>query len=77
VRRWQRERTVGRVGLIGRPPHRLPRTAALARRNARMPPCLHTAFGARIIRALAEGAHDSARKTEIPAMSSLFISTID
>jgi hypothetical protein len=30
-----------------------------------------------IIRALAEGAHDSARKTEIPLMSSLFISTID
>jgi len=32
---------------------------------------------AAIIRALAEGAHDSARKSEIPAMSSLFISTID
>jgi len=31
----------------------------------------------RIIRILAEGADDSARITEIPSMSSLFISTID
>ncbi|MCE4553035.1 hypothetical protein LXT13_01065 [Pelomonas sp. P8] len=30
-----------------------------------------------MIRPLAEGAHDSARMTEIPAMSSLFLSTID
>jgi hypothetical protein len=49
----------------------------LARRNAPAQPRLHAGCGASIIRALAEGAHDSARKTEIPAMSSLFISTID
>jgi len=41
-------------------------------------PCRLRAFArAPIIRALAEGAHDSARKSEIPLMSSLFISTID
>jgi hypothetical protein len=45
----------------------------------------HNAIGRRlrirsdalIIRPLAEGAHDSARMTEIPLMSSLFTSTID
>jgi hypothetical protein len=49
----------------------------LVRRNAPLPTRLRTVANAPIIRALAEGAHDSARMLEIPAMSSLFISTID
>ena len=50
----------------------------LARHNAAGAAPLRRRVDARIIRALvAEGAHDSARLTEIPLMSSLFISTID
>jgi len=49
----------------------------LARHNAAAPRRLRLRADTSIIRALAEGAHDSARKTEIPLMSSLFISTID
>jgi hypothetical protein len=49
----------------------------LERHNAAGALRLRRRAHARIIRALAEGAHDSARKTEIPLMSSLFISTID
>jgi hypothetical protein len=45
--------------------------------NGMLPRRLRGVANAPIIRALADGAHDSARISEIPAMSSLFISTID
>ena len=65
-----------RVALPGRRPHDgLVRLVGAPQRSGSIR--LRLCADARIIRALAEGAHDSARMTEIPLMSSLFISTID
>ena len=50
---------------VGAPQRKAPKLLACARLDLHHPA------------PIAEGAHDSARMTEIPLMSSLFISTID
>jgi len=57
--------------------HGIPTDRALARHNAVGRSACALASTSASFAPYAEGAHDSARMTEIPLMSSLFISTID